>query len=757
MVCVQSRKGAILRYWAGMLRHLKTSLRERFFPGGLTRQIVMVIGGGMLATLAILAVAGGMIWSNRHTQIDEWIDWTDDLSLIVAEQTRQSVKASDLVLRAITDRVEEQSIENEEQFAALMSTKEVHDMLRQRAAGVPQIDVATVIGLDGKVLNFTRWWPAADRAPPYAKIDLSDRDYFKAQFFDPKLDVYISAPVENRGTGSWVFYLSRKIRGKSGKILGVAITGLRVDFFVDFYHAITGDSSRSISLFRQDGILMARYPVQKEYLGKVFRGGAILQAGMDKIPESVAKLTYAPRITDPTDTSPRIVAPRQVPDYPLVVNPVISDDEFLANWRRNSENIIALAAALCLFNMGLTLALASMLSRQNATMRELVQSRSNAEVAAQAKSEFLAMMSHEIRTPINAVIGMSDALIEATLPERERVMARIVNDASNHLLSIVNTILDFSRLEAGQDKSASSPMELRRVVRTATDLAAGLPGAGRLQMISEVGRDVPACVLGDQGRVTQVLLNLLGNAVKFTERGGVELSVTCLSRNVEARNCVVRFAIMDTGSGIAKAVADRLFEPFERGEGWKSHKGSGTGLGLAISKRLVSLMGGRIGADGEPGVGSVFWFELPFTEVDQIEAAPIPLVIPQSRRAVDILVAEDSVTSQLVARHFLESMGHQVTMVENGALALAAVQQHNFDLVLMDGHMPEMDGLEATRKIRALGGAFVNLPIYGLSANVLNSDREQAAKAGMSGYLTKPVRKPDIAAVIAKLFPAEAV
>jgi CheY-like chemotaxis protein len=263
--------------------------------------------------------------------------------------------------------------------------------------------------------------------------------------------------------------------------------------------------------------------------------------------------------------------------------------------------------------------------------------------------------------------------------------------------------------------------------------------------------------LGDQGRVTQVLLNLLGNAVKFTERGGVELSVTCLSRNVEARNCVVRFAIMDTGSGIAKAVADRLFEPFERGEGWKSHKGSGTGLGLAISKRLVSLMGGRIGADGEPGVGSVFWFELPFTEVDQIEAAPIPLVIPQSRRAVDILVAEDSVTSQLVARHFLESMGHQVTMVENGALALAAVQQHNFDLVLMDGHMPEMDGLEATRKIRALGGAFVNLPIYGLSANVLNSDREQAAKAGMSGYLTKPVRKPDIAAVIAKLFPAEAV
>ena len=265
---------------------------------------------------------------------------------------------------------------------------------------------------------------------------------------------------------------------------------------------------------------------------------------------------------------------------------------------------------------------------------------------------------------------------------------------------------------------------------------------------------MPEYVIGDQGRVTQVLLNLLGNAVKFTDKGSVDLSVSRIRPIEGVSPAMLRFAITDTGTGITRAMADRLFEPFERGEGWKSHKGSGTGLGLAISKRLVGLMGGVIGADGEPGLGSVFWFELPLREA---EAAPVPAPAvsdaPSSQR-IEILVAEDSVTSQLVARHFLESLGHSVTIVENGSEALSAVQHRHYDLVLMDGHMPVMDGLEATREIRALGGRFLSLPIYGLSANVLNSDREQATRVGMNGYLTKPVRKQEIAAVIAQLYPA---
>ena len=733
---------------------MTTRLFKQLFPGGCTRQSWWAIIGGAFATLLILASAAGVVWSNRESQVTAWTGWASDLSLMVAEQTRQTIKVSDLVLRAITDRVQEGNIETEEQFQALMSGQDVFEMLRLRSGGVPQIDVSTVIGSDGIVLNFSRWWPALTSTAPFAKINLSDRDYFKVQMADPTLDTYISAPVQNRGTGTWTFYLSHKIRSKTGRILGIALTGLHVEFFTNFYKTISGNSNRTFSLFRNDGVLMARYPKQDEFLGKSFRTGSVIALGLTANAEAGATITHTPRVTDPNDIRARITSPRRVPDYPLLVNSLIYDDEFLAAWRRNTQQVVIFASALALITMMLTVSLASLLSRQSATMTELDKARHSAEAGARAKSEFLAMMSHEIRTPINAVIGMSDALLECDLPERERGMARIVSEASSHLLTIVNTILDFSRLEAGRDKSSRAPFELRRVMRTVMELATGLPGASRLAITSHVEDGVPIFLLGDQGRLTQVLLNLLGNAVKFTERGSVDVSVSLLRSPVGEGRVALRFAVTDTGPGISQEVADRLFEPFERGETWKSHKGSGTGLGLAISKRLVTLMGGTIGADGEQGVGSVFWFELPFHVADGVEAPTAPAAMPQASRAINILVAEDSVTSQLVARHFLEALGHRVTIAENGAEALAAVQQQHFDLVLMDGHMPEMDGLEATRRIRALGGRFADLPIFGLSANVLQTDRETATRVGMNGYLTKPVRKPEIAAVIAKLYPA---
>ena len=739
-----------------MLHHLKSWLTETVFPGGVTRQSWRVILGGVAAMLAIFAAAGDIVWSARESQIEEWTRFASDLSLMVAEQTHQTIKASDLVLRTITDRVEETGIDSEAEFEVLMSSKEVHEILRERAAGVPQIDVATVVGINGIVLNFTRWWPAQSQTPPFSKIDLSDRDYFKAQLSDPKLETYISAPVQNRGTGTWTFYLSHKIHAKSGKLLGIALTGLHVEFFSDFYRTVSGGSDRTFSVFRNDGVLLARYPPREDYLGRSFRSGSVIALGLTNNADAGATFTHVPRVTEPGDTRARITSPRRVPEYPLLINSIIYENEFMPTWRRDAVRIATMALSLSAVVMALAISLASLLSRQSLTMQQLMASQRAAESAAQAKSEFLAMMSHEIRTPINAVIGMSDALLEGQLPERERGMANVVNDAASHLLTIVNTILDFSRLEAGQDRSTNAPYEVRRVVRSALELACGLPGAAKLEITSQVADDVPSYVVGDQGRVTQVLLNLLGNAVKFTERGSVDLNVSRVRTGSAQRPPMLRFAVTDTGTGITRAMADRLFEPFERGEGWKSHKGSGTGLGLAISKRLVELMGGEIGADGEPGLGSVFWFELPLREASATEAPQsAPVVEVGASRPIDILVAEDSVTSQLVARHFLESLGHRVSIVENGAEALMAVQQRHYDLVLMDGHMPVMDGLEATREIRALGGRFLSLPIYGLSANVLSSDREQATRVGMNGYLTKPVRKQEIAAVIAKLYPAE--
>lgn len=733
------------------------------FPGGVTRAIWRVIGAGVLAALLVLAAAIGVVWSNRQTQTAQWIVWASNTSLMLAEHARQSFDSADLVLRAISDRVNDSGIETEEAFRDLTASRQMFDILQQRSAGLPQIDVATIVDLNGQVINFSRWWPARANTPPYGPIDLSDRDYFKAQMNDPKLDSFISVPVQNRGTGTWTFYMSQKIRSKSGKTLGIALVGLHVEFFSDFYRAISDSSDRTFSLFRNDGALLARFPVRLDYLGKSFVAGSLVLSRLLEDGIGGAAVTTVPRVTDPTDMSERITSPRRVAHYPLTVNVIVSDNEFLGPWRRNAQQVVLLACVLSTIILGLTLALASLLSRQQVTMVDLHQARAAAEAAAQAKSDFLAMMSHEIRTPINAVIGMTDALLEADLPPRERGMAQIVGEASTHLLSIINTVLDFSRIEAGHDQSSMAPFELRRAVLATMDLATGLPGASRLALSSHVEPSVPTFVMGDAGRLTQILLNLLGNAVKFTEHGSVTLTVSRLPTPPQPAGSSavwLRFAIADTGAGISREMADRLFEPFERGESWQSHRASGTGLGLAISKRLVTLMGGQIGADGEPGVGSVFWFELPLQEVAQ-GAEPVephlPLdQAPAASRPIDILVAEDSVTSQLVARHIMESMGHSVTIVETGVQAVDAVQRRRFDLVLMDGHMPEMDGLEATKRIRALGPAFANLPIYGLSANVMRNDRERAAEAGMTGYLTKPVRKPDIAAVIAQITRAAA-
>ena len=383
---------------------------------------------------------------------------------------------------------------------------------------------------------------------------------------DPKLDVYLSTPVQSRVTGTWTFFLSRKIHGKSGQVLGLILTGLRVEFFTDFYKALNGKSDKTFQLLRDDGILIARFPTRDDFLGRSFRDASALGLGLLERADDSTTATRLPRLTDPNDKRLRIVSPRRVQDYPLVVNVLIFDDEFLDQWRSVAWQIGTMASALAALILALTLALARLLSNQEATMRELDQSRLAAEAAMHAKSEFLAMMSHEIRTPINAVIGMSDMPLESALPERERRFARIVSDSASHLLNIINSILDFSRLEAGHDELNIAPLEIRGAIGSALELARSLPGGAGLAITAEIADDVPEFVAGDAGRLNQVLFNLLGNAVKFTEHGNVRLSVSRSPVIAPEAPLRLRFAVADTGPGVTPAMAERLFKPFEQGD-----------------------------------------------------------------------------------------------------------------------------------------------------------------------------------------------
>jgi PAS domain S-box-containing protein len=369
--------------------------------------------------------------------------------------------------------------------------------------------------------------------------------------------------------------------------------------------------------------------------------------------------------------------------------------------------------------------------------------------AERAKSEFLANMSHEIRNPLNAIVGMSSLALDLPLSDEARDCLGTVKTAADSLLSLVNDILDFSRIEAGGIRLELSDFRLRSLQKNAIDVIQPLAGAKGIRLVPAECTALEAAVRGDPGRVLQVLLNLLGNAVKFTPNGGhVSLSLE------EAAPGRFLFRVRDTGIGVEEHVRDQLFRPFSQADASTARKFGGTGLGLSICKKLVGLMQGEIGFESEPGKGSDFWFEIPLaaaeSTVDALDEEPEPPALAAARASVRVLVADDNPANQKVIARLLEKLGCAPEVVTNGREALEACLARPFDLVLMDCQMPEMDGYEATRKIRALSGPAARTPVLALTAHALAGEREKCVAAGMDGYLSKPVSLQDLGRAIAR-------
>ena len=688
----------------------------------------------VFAALAALLIGG----SATYLAFDYRAYWRDSerrltaTAGVVTEFVQQVIAIVDLTLHSI----DEDRLTRE--IMVLRSPPDLHEILKRAQSLSP---VAQALGFtDAKgVVVASAVTPVASRA------DLSDRDYFQIQRDRPETGLFIGRPVLARPQNVVAIPVSRRAVTADGSFAGVVAARIDPKVFVSFFSTTGADA---VAVLRPDGTLIARYPeIDLVNVAPAARAPFLARARDE--PRGILSQRSV------VDGINRLVSFQVIKEPALVVVAGLEATTINGAWfGRIYPFLILLVGGLAFLFVVARLVQRHSLASARA-LAETAAARATAEQHAEVKSAFLANMSHEIRTPLGGMLGYADLLLKSGFDARQADWAAKLRSAGDQLLAVINDILDYSKLESGNFSIDPKPAPLGAVVDEIRSMMAPLAEARGLDLQSTVEPTLPRWIRTDPVRLKQILINLVGNAIKFTDRGVVAVIVA----KVEPPGAkpAFRIDVVDTGVGIAEDKIASAFERFTQVETHAARGRGGTGLGLSISRRLAELMGGSLSLESRLGVGTTVRLTLPLEAIDE-PAAPAPAAATAYRTG-RILLVDDLPMNLEIAGAMLRAQGHEVTTAMSGTDAVDAALAATFDAILLDINLPDLDGYEVAREIRKLEPPGRRTPILALTANALPEHVARAAEAGMDGHIAKPIDEPALSTQLAAVLsrrPADA-